>query len=218
MNSHNDITIQNYFPRHFIHPDNEDIYHAKWISEWTDFLFSFKGKPDVIGIEIGTNYGGCSTWLLENVLTGKDSHLYTIDANTNQYIENNLKPYNNVTFIKNLSENALKNLSHKGKTKLFADFIYIDGNHFAKYVLEDAVFSWQLLKYNGYLIFDDYGWGVHTDDESVKPKMGIDAFLHGYKNHYKIHKFGWQIYLEKINYYYPHSEIMGNGNFNKDYE
>ena len=160
MNNVNQLTIQKYFPSHFIHPDNEPIYHANWIQLWNQLLSSLTNKDNVIGIEIGTNYGGCSTWLLENILTGKDCHLYTIDANNNKYIDNNLKPYNNVTFIKNLSENALRNLSHNGKNKLFADFIYIDGNHFAKYVLEDAVLSWGLLKYDGYMIFDDYGWGA----------------------------------------------------------
>ena len=42
----------------------------------------------------------------------------------------------------------------KTSTKEFLDFVYIDGNHMSKYVLEDAVNAFYCLKNNGYIIFD----------------------------------------------------------------
>ena len=192
-----DITTYK-FPPKFIHPDYEPIYHEKWIPRWTSLLKDIIGKPNTVGIEIGTNYGGFSTWCLTSILTNPTSHLYTIDILTNKYIENNLSPYKNVTFIQSLSEKALRELTHNNQTELFADFIYIDGCHFTKCVLEDAVLSFSLLKYGGILAFDDYGWGIHTNDEQVKPKLGIDSFLASYKGHYEIVEMGWQIYLRKI--------------------
>ena len=55
------------------------------------------------------------------------------------------------------------------------DIIYIDGNHEPEYVLEDAVLAFRKLKVEGYLIFDDYGWGGPD-----LTQRGIDAFLKAY--------------------------------------
>ena len=202
----------------FIHPNDEPIYHDKWIKKWESLLLDIKNKPDAVGIEIGTNYGGFFTWCLDSILTNPTSHLYTIDINSNIYIENNIKPYKNVTFIKNLSHKALRNLSHNNQDELFADFVYIDGGHFSKYVIEDAVLSFPLLKYNGIMAFDDYHWGIHTTDETVKPKNGIDAFLKAYVGHYQIIEIGWQVYLRKIKCNYPIQEIEGNIGIGNKYE
>ena len=221
MNEYQYILTQNImdykFPTHFKHPTTEPIYFQKWIPDWDSMLSHLKGKPNVVGIEVGTNYGGFSTWCCSEVVTGEGSMLYTMDVNHNEYIENNLGLYKNVTFVKNLSENVLRELSHNGKKKYFADFILIDGNHFAKYVLEDAILAWQLLKYGGILTFDDYWWGVHTTDERVKPKLGIDAFLMAYEGHYEIIRSGWQVSLLKIKCKYKEEEISGNGNFLKNH-
>ena len=35
------------------------------------------------------------------------------------------------------------------------DFIYIDGAHEAKFVIQDAVLSWGLIPVGGFLLFDD---------------------------------------------------------------
>jgi cephalosporin hydroxylase len=212
----NETVISQYFPKHFIHPTNERVYFSNWINSWWRLIGNLRDRPNIIGIEIGTNYGGCATWCLENILTGDGSHLYTIDVNENEYIISNLKPYKNVTFIKDLSENVLKNLNHNGNEKLFADFIYVDGCHFSKYVLEDIVLSWPLLKYDGIMMIDDYGWGIHTTDERVKPKIGIDAFLNAYDGHYELIQLDWQVYLKKINHEYSEVEIKGNGSFLKN--
>lgn len=206
----NNITKYEY-PSHFIHPDYEPIYHEKWIPKWELLLKNYKNQPDVVGIEVGTNYGGFMTWCVESILTDPTSHLYTIDINNNKFIENNIKPYKNITFIETLSEKALRNLTHNSKTELFADFVYIDGCHFSKCVLEDAVLSFSLLKYGGLMTFDDYNWGIHTTDEKLKPKSGIDSFLKAYDGHYEIIELGWQVYLKKIKCKYSDDEIKGNG-------
>ena len=62
----------------------------------------------------------------------------------------------------------------------YFDIIYIDGNHEPEYVMEDAVLAFRKLKKNGYIIFDDYGWG--GPDLTQK---GIDGFLSGYHKRIK---------------------------------
>jgi hypothetical protein len=73
----------------------------------------------------------------------------------------------------------------------YFDVIYIDGNHEPEYVLEDAVLSFRLLKNEGYMIFDDYGWeNVH---------IGVDAFIKTYKSKLKfIDCVNCQVIVQKI--------------------
>lgn len=191
-----DITTYKY-PAHYKFSKEWDTFHKQWIPIWTDLLSNLIEKDNVKGIEIGTFYGSCAVWLLDKVLTGQGSHLYTINPIDNEYVEPNLAPYKNVTLIKDTSYNALIKLSNEHKPGSF-DFVYIDGCHFAKYVLEDAVLSFPLLKEGGFLIFDDYNWGYNVNDEKLKPKLGIDTFLQVYNGHYKTINIGWQVYLQKI--------------------
>ena len=87
-----------------------------------------------------------------------------------------------------------KTLEHLGKC--YQAVFYIDGNHEPEYVLEDAVLSFRKLKTNGYLIFDDYGWG--GPDLTQK---GIDAFLNGYYKRIKfIGEAYSQVFLQKLPY------------------
>lgn len=77
-------------------------------------------------------------------------------------------------------------------------------------VIQDSVLSWYLLKDNGIMIWDDYGWGIHTNDEKQKPKIAIDAFLSAYRDHYQILSNGWQIFIKKLPYTYSNEELNAN--------
>ena len=60
--------------------------------------------------------------------------------------------------------------------------------------MEDAVLSFRKLKLDGYMIFDDYGWG----GKDVTQK-GIDGFLMGYHNRIKVlGQRNNQVFIQKI--------------------
>jgi len=103
----------------------------------------------------------------------------------------------------------VRTLTHGGKTKEFLDLVYIDGNHMAKYVLEDAVLSFHCLKEGGYMVFDDYGWGVDSP-EHARPKTGIESFMHSYGEHFTPLHVGWQVILRKIKYDFTDLEKASN--------
>jgi predicted O-methyltransferase YrrM len=158
-------------------------------------------------LEIGTFYGANLLSVADSYCLNKDSELYCIDPwiDYDEYSEykneqNNI--YN--TFLNNINNSNCKDKIkiHRGFSNVeipkfldnYFDIIYIDGNHEPEYVLEDAVLSFRKLKSDGYLIFDDYGWGGPD-----LTKKGIDGFLSGF--HKKIKFLGekdTQIFVKKL--------------------
>ena len=204
-----DITSYTY-PVHMKRPEGflGSNFFEKWIPNWQTMLGHLAGKPDVLGIEIGTLHGDCAVFCAEKIANGDNSIHCAVDINNTDYLKNNLAPYKNIQFIQGRSDEVLCN-PHIFIPKT-ADYIYIDGSHLAIDVLTDAVLAWRILKDNGILIFDDYGWGIHTNDEKQKPKLAIDAFLAGYTGHYQLLYKQWQVFMKKIPYVYSKEELEAN--------
>ena len=68
------------------------------------------------------------------------------------------------------------------------DLIYIDGSHESADVLSDSLFSYNLLKPGGVLIFDDYEWWWQ---QQQPVKAGIHKFESIVKGMKVVHA-GWQ--------------------------
>lgn len=206
-----DITSYKY-PSHMKRPEGffGSNFFEKWIPNWQTQLSHFVGKPDVVGIEVGVLHGDCTVFCAEQIANGDGSLHYAIDINASEFLKNNIAPYSNVDFRKGYSHEILRSLTHNGEHKSFADYIYIDGSHLAIDVMQDAVLAWYLLKDNGILIFDDYGWGAHTTDERQKPKLAIDAFLNAYQGHCEVLFGGWQVFIKKLPYTYSTEELEAN--------
>lgn len=204
-----DITSFEY-PLHMKRPEGffGSNFFEKWIPNWRRHLGHLKDTPKVFGIEIGCLHGDCSVFCAEEIANGKDSVHCAIDINTNEYLQNNISPYDNIDFIQGKSIDILRDKMIFLPSS--ADYVYVDGSHLAIDVLNDAVLAWYILKDNGVLIFDDYGWGAHTNDERQKPKLAIDAFLQAYQGHYEILEHGWQVYIKKLPYVYSEEEKGAN--------
>jgi predicted O-methyltransferase YrrM len=73
------------------------------------------------------------------------------------------------------STEHLPALLREGKT---FDLVFIDGSDLALDVLVDAALSWQLLRPDGHLIFDNYVWRSPLgEDPLFHPAPAVDAFL-----------------------------------------
>jgi len=147
----------------------------------------YKDKP-INYLEIGLLHGANIISVANTYGLHKDSKLYGIDPfeDYNDYPEYKNKQessYN--TFMNNIQIYGItdKVIFNRGYSNVelcklednFFDIIYIDGNHEAEYVLEDAVLSFRKLKKNGIIIFDDY-----DDSFEHLSKKGINAFLSAY--------------------------------------
>ena len=168
-------------------------------------LTELKDKPNLKFLQIGAYTGDASVWLLDNILTDPSSTLTDIDtwegsdeqehksisfSGVQAYYTQRTEKYKNLLSIRSKSEYALPNL------KDVYDFIYIDGDHTAKIVADDAESAWAILKPNGILAFDDYMWGQDLA-EHLTPRPAIDSFLDKYTGSYKLLTKEYQVWIQK---------------------
>jgi predicted O-methyltransferase YrrM len=79
------------------------------------------------------------------------------------------------------------------------DFVYVDGSHWAKDALVDAVVSWELLKVGGIMVFDDVWWAAPNGSKHphVAPYVTVKAFLDIYATMYTTIFEGYQYAIQK---------------------
>jgi len=187
------------------------IFTVDWFSHnipsWDIYLNNFKNKPNLNFLEIGSFQGRSTVWLLENILTDENSSITCIDTfegsiehhiySKNELINlfdifvHNVSTFKNkINIIRGKSQEVLKLLNES------FDFIYIDGDHTAVSVIEDAILSFSLLKKGGIMIFDDYEWLV-MNNYIDNPKPAIDAFLEIYANKITLLYKDYQVIIKK---------------------
>lgn len=156
-------------------------------------------------LEIGTFYGANLLTVAHSYGEHEFSELHCIDPwcdypEYSEYQGQQDEIY--AAFMSNI-ENSLhrdkihvhRGFSHNEIPKFeddYFDLIYIDGNHNADAVLEDAVLAFRKLRTNGIIIFDDYTWSLDTT-------RGIDCFLSAYRD--RINLLGDradQVFIQKI--------------------
>jgi predicted O-methyltransferase YrrM len=187
------------FPEHFSYPTDTRIWFTDHIKNWEYHLEYLFDKPNVC-LEIGAYHGASSVFIREKLCNHTDSHLYIMDINKSSYLESNINPYDNITFMQGESRDLFRNLSHNDKTKEFLDFIYIDGSHMSIHVLEDAVNAFYYLKDGGIIIFDDYLGGLEQASY-MQVKYGVDGFIYGMHHHIQELFRGYQLGLvKKLNF------------------
>jgi predicted O-methyltransferase YrrM len=187
------------------------IFTVDWFSHnipsWDIYLNNFKNKPNLNFLEIGSFQGRSTVWLLENILTDENSSITCIDTfegsiehhiylkneliNLFEIFVHNVSTFKNkINIIRGKSQEVLKLLNES------YDFIYIDGDHTAVSVIEDAILSFSLLKKGGIMIFDDYEWLV-MNNYIDNPKPAIDAFLEIYANKITLLYKDYQVIIKK---------------------
>jgi predicted O-methyltransferase YrrM len=182
------------------------------IDRFNKHLGHFKGQPNLEFLEIGSFEGKSTTWLLDNILTDESSNITCIDTFEGGFehaqMHLNLNNLYNI-FLNNISQYGKKVIPIKKMSSIGLleqtvrdkkyDFIYIDGCHESKEVLEDMVLSWQVLKEGGIMILDDYLWGIHRGetDQTNAPKISIDSFMNCYARYIDILEIDYQVVLRK---------------------
>ena len=184
------------------------------IGKWTEILDKY--EPHIV-LEIGSFEGRSTAFLIEYLGDKYPISLDVIDTWEGgmeheginfQVIEERFN--NNVREAVKRAKNEIYFRKHKAKSlealidlsllldlEEHFDLIYIDGSHEAPYVLSDALLSFNLLRKDGIIIFDDYEWGKELYDPTLSPKLAIDAFLSIYQNYLEVLHKGWQVIIKK---------------------
>lgn len=170
-----------------------------------DFFFKKHNLYDenINALELGSYEGNSAVFFLKHfkkinltcvdTFEGSDEHK---EQNFNEILDNfnfNIRNFKDrVNIFKSSSKNFFKNIN-----KSNFDLIYIDGSHYAKDVLDDALNSFDVLNKNGYMIFDDFLWDFYTN-QNDNPIGGVKTFIK--KNFFKIKiiSVGYQIILKKL--------------------
>jgi len=160
------------YPEHFKYPEGERYFFLNHVDAWEHFLPNYGDEPRVC-LEIGALYGGSSVYILENFCKMNGSQHYIMDINTNEFIENNIKPYDNkVTYILGESADSFKMFNHNGETKEFLDFVYIDGLHTYEQVSRDIDNYLQIIKPSGSIGGHDYHRVYQGVINAINEKLG----------------------------------------------
>ena len=190
----------------------EQKFEYDWFSfkssNWKNYLSDYKDKENLNFLEIGSHEGRSCSWLLDNILTHETSRMHCVDIFYDDGYEKKFGESLKTRFFKNTKKYGEKIILHEEWSFYFLtkenikkekyDFIYVDGNHSAKCVIEDSVLSFRLLKSNGILIFDDYDWNKNNLPPEKRPEIAIDAFLQIYKNLINVLYSGSQVIIKKI--------------------
>lgn len=182
-------------------------------------LSPLAGKRNLRFLQVGVFTGDASVWLLDNVLTGPGAQLVDVDTwegsgepehegfdwrDVERVYRERIEPLRQTLKVRPIKSTS----RHFFETRwleqggLF-DFVYVDGDHTAPAVLEDAVNAFHHLKPGGLLAFDDYLWkptaanGTVVEDPTKAPAVAIDAFTACYADRLEVLEAGLQVWLRK---------------------
>lgn len=174
------------------------------------YLSPFAGEGGLKFLQLGAFNGDASIWMLDNILTNPTSNLVDVDTWLGSPTEDvhskmdfegvwksylhRVKDYDNVFPIR-LSTNHFFN-GYADEGDWWFDFIYIDADHTASAVLDDAVMGWHHLKPGGIMAFDDYTW-THDKGELYEPKSAINFFCWAKQLELKIIGANGQLWIRK---------------------
>jgi predicted O-methyltransferase YrrM len=186
-------------------------FRVDWFSHnipvWEQLLAPLKGKPELRVLEIGSYQGRSTVWLLENILTDATASIDCVDTFEGS-VEHTPEQKQGLLelFMHNTRSFGDKVRVHKGRSfdvlhafepKETYDMIYVDGDHTASSVLEDAVLSLPLLKKGGIMIFDDYEW-TGMPRMVDRPQIAINAFTAIYADKVRVIHRAYQLAVQKV--------------------
>jgi len=169
-------------------------------------LMPLAGKFGLRFLQIGAFTGNASVWMVDNVLTQRNSILEDVDTwsgsdeqehkemdwlDVERTYDSKIVFRPNIIKYKMDSKEFLRSIE-----KVTFDFIYIDGDHTAEGVLQDAVLGWRLLKPGGIMAFDDYLWEDPRGIE-FQPGWSIDTFVGAVKDESEVLLSNSQVWLRK---------------------
>ena len=181
------------------------------IPTWTRWFAEFIVAAPIRCLEIGSWQGTSTTWLLDKIVSkrqgiitcidtfeGSSEHqpwLHTLGATIEDFFDRNITASGHARLCRKLvgrSQDVLLNLSDQSY-----DFIYVDGAHEAKFVIQDAILSWRILRSGGFLIFDDVDYHIAAAPEQ-DTGTAVNAFTTWFAGELEIVETNRQMLIRKL--------------------
>lgn len=186
-------------------------FTADWVSNriaaWHQHLGPL--DRDAVSLEIGSFEGRFSIYFLDKMSKGRlvcvDPHFYDDPAEQAMGgFRADMEPamskflYNTESYRNSgrLQYKRMKSREYLMEPGPMFDSIYVDGDHSAPGVIEDAVLSWPRLKVGGIMVFDDYKW-MNRPKETQRPGFAIDSFLRIYADLLEVLAKDEQVFVRK---------------------
>ena len=157
-------------------------------------------------LEIGSHEGRSACWMLDEVMQPGDA-ITCVDAWPASGDDVQVPSYldSEARFDRNLAGRAekVKSRSFDFLVRALAehrrfDGVYVDGDHEAKFAIEDIVLSWRLLTIGGVMVIDDYEWPMPEGKRHLlPPRPAVDAFLAMYGSRLEVLHKAWQVIVCK---------------------
>lgn len=158
---------------------------TSWNMRYWEPLFTSRNFTPTNVLEIGSFEGRTTNWILDkypeahvtcvDTWEGSEEHTNDMKDGLFERFSNNISRFpGRVTVRRGMSGVVLRTFPCDPTF----DLVYVDGSHYSRDALEDAILAWRLLKPGGLLIFDDYTWVMEgtTLYDIKNPRTGIDAF------------------------------------------
>lgn len=141
------------------------------------YLAPFRKQP-INYLEVGVYEGRSFFWVVDHILKHPSSKAWALDF----FPDDLLAIFNKNRSLCSTPKKVeiLRGDSSELLTKLQKDFfelIYLDGSHVGRDVLRDLIHLFDLLKYNGIMLIDDYALLQDTLPAHLAPQPAVDAFL-----------------------------------------
>ncbi len=159
-----------------------DIFSHR-IEVWTEQLKSSIGAENINALEVGFYQGMSACWLLDTILTHKTARLTCIDENYNPKLKENITK-TGAEFKVSVLDGNTHELLRGCKTNSFDLINLQDRCKLIDHVEKTTELAWQLLKPQGLMILNYYGWRNPGNDRE-NPKIGIDRFLGSIKDRWQ---------------------------------
>jgi len=148
-------------------PDKHEVTGTTSLKFKEDvFNFFYPKSKDQTVVEFGSFRGHFT-----QVFSDMFKQVYAVDHVTNHYYDENTKDLTNVTkYIHDLYKQSISKLNLRD-----IDVVVIDAVHSYSAVRQDTVSSYNILKPNGYIIYDDYG--AYTEIQHAVDTMAKENII-----------------------------------------
>ena len=159
-----------------------DIFSHR-IEVWTEQLRSLIGAENINALEVGFYQGMSACWLLDTILTHETARLSCIDENYHPKLRENISKTGSESKVNLLAGNSHELLADLAPASF--DLINLqDRCKLTDHAEKNTELAWQLLKPQGLIIFNYYGWRNPSNGKE-DPKIGIDRFLNSIKGQWQ---------------------------------